>query len=47
LNLGPVGTKSDWSNQDQLIYRGVPDGGMTVVLLGLGLLGLAIARRRT
>jgi hypothetical protein len=46
LNLGPVGTKTDWSNQDQLIYRGVPDGGMTAVLLGLGLVGLALARRR-
>lgn len=35
--------------QDQLYYSTnahVPDGGMTLALLGLGLLGLAIAKRR-
>lgn len=52
LNLGPVGTSQTapqeaWSNQDQLVYRGVPDGGMTLALLGLGLLGLALAKRRS
>ena len=34
-------------NQDQLVYVGVPDGGATVVLLGFGLLGLALVNRRS
>jgi len=33
-------------NQDQLVYVGVPDGGLTLALLGLGLLGLALSKRR-
>jgi hypothetical protein len=33
-------------NQDQLVYVGVPDGGTTVMLLGLGLIGLSIFSRR-
>jgi hypothetical protein len=31
-------------NQDQLVY--VPDGGLTIALLGMGLLGLSLIRRR-
>jgi len=46
LNLGPVGTKSDWCNQDQLIYCPVSEGGVTLAMLGFGLLGLALAKRR-
>ncbi|MEZ5276871.1 MAG: VPDSG-CTERM sorting domain-containing protein [Opitutaceae bacterium] len=34
------------NKQDQLVYLGVPDGGMTLALLGLGLAGLATIRRR-
>lgn len=34
------------NKQDQLVYLGVPDGGLTVSLLGLALTGLAIVRRR-
>ena len=41
LNLG--GATPD--KQDQLIY-GVPDGGLTIALLGLGLSGVALFRRR-
>ncbi len=37
LNLGT-------SNQDQLIY--VPDGGLTVMLLGLGIGGLTLISRK-
>lgn len=33
-------------NQDQLVYVGVPDGGSTAVLLGLGLLGLTFLNRK-
>ncbi len=33
-------------NQDQLIYVGVPDGGATAMLLGLGLFGCALVNRR-
>lgn len=33
-------------NQDQLVYVGVPDGGATALLLGLGLLGLSFVNRR-
>jgi hypothetical protein len=33
-------------NQDQLVYVGVPDGGTTALLLGLGLLGLSVVLRR-
>ena len=34
-------------NQDELVYvPGVPDEGCTVALLGLGLLGLTMIRRR-
>ena len=33
-------------HQDQLVYTGVPDGGMTLTLLGLGLVGLAATKRR-
>jgi hypothetical protein len=32
--------------QDQLVYLGVPDGGLTLSLLGLSLVGLAAFRRR-
>lgn len=32
--------------QDQLVYLGVPDGGVTVGLLGLAFVGLAAFRRR-
>ncbi len=45
MNLSP----SDGSigyNQDQLVYLGVPDGGVTLSLLGLSLVGLAAFRRR-
>ena len=35
----------DGRRQDHLVY--VPDGGMTIVLLGIGLVGLAVIRRRT
>jgi len=34
-------------NQDQLVYVGVPDGGTTAMMLGLGLLGIAIANRKS
>lgn len=33
-------------HQDQLVYVGVPDSGLTAVLLGIGLLGLSLVRRR-
>jgi len=48
LNLGPVGAQSDWSNQDQLVYRvsRVPDASATLVLVSLSFIGLAFARRR-
>ncbi len=35
------------NNQDQLVYVGVPDGGVTAMLLGLGLMGIAFANRKT
>ncbi len=34
-------------NQDQLVYVGVPDGGTTAMMLGLGLLGIALANRKS
>ena len=34
------------SNQDQLVYVGVPDGGTTALLLGLGFLSLAMVKRK-
>ncbi len=43
LNVGPA---PKYSNQDQLIYRPVPDGGATVALLGVALGGLALLRRK-
>ena len=42
MNLTHNGVKK----QDQLVYLGVPDGGMTLALLGLGLAGLATIKRR-
>lgn len=43
LNLGGGPT---WPNQDQLVYRGVPDGGITLMFLGVAMGGLALLRRR-
>lgn len=42
MNLTQHGGK----RQDQLVYLGVPDGGLTLGLLGLSLVGLAAFRRR-
>lgn len=47
MNL--TGVRSDGSvslHQDQLVYLGVPDGGVTLSLLGLALVGLAAIKRR-
>ena len=47
MNL--TGIRQDGSvtkNQDQLVFLGVPDGGMTLSLLGLSLVGMAAFRRR-
>lgn len=47
LTSGPDGTGS--SIQDQLIYTGTPnvsDGGATLAMLGVALIGLAVAKRR-
>jgi hypothetical protein len=47
INLGD----NDFQNQDQLIYSGggyspVPDGGTTLMLLGIGLGGVSLMRRK-
>lgn len=45
FGIRPTGaTNFDAPRQSYLVY--LPDGGMTLVLLGTGLLGLAIVRRR-
>ena len=41
-----IGSEPLYPRQDQLVYLGVPDGGMTLALLGLGLAGLATIKRR-
>lgn len=49
LNLGQAGVdgaRNTWANQDQLIYRAVPDTGMTLSLLCFGLAGLFLYKRR-
>jgi hypothetical protein len=43
LNMGSAPT---FPNQDQLVFQRVPDGGTTVVLLGLAMGGLALLKRR-
>jgi hypothetical protein len=49
LNLGPFGT-NPITSQDQLIYQytgnQVPDGGATLLLLGLSLSGMGALQRR-
>lgn len=41
-------TQNGYNRQDQLVFHGssVPDGGATLALLGLGLTGLAVFKRR-
>jgi hypothetical protein len=53
LNLGTTsdGNGGAWPNQDQLVWIGagrtfVPDGGMTVMLLGMALGGVTMLRRK-
>jgi hypothetical protein len=51
LNLGPFQGNPNVITQDQLIYqrtsnRNVPDGGTTLVLLGLSLTGMRLLQRR-
>lgn len=41
-----MGTSPTFPNQDQLIYVGVPDGGTTLILIGLAMSGLAFFRRK-
>ena len=48
MNLGGGPT---WPNQDQLIYQGggfqkIPDGGATLILLGMTMTGLTFLRRK-
>jgi hypothetical protein len=48
LNLGGAPT---WPNQDQLVYQGggfrlVPDGGATLLFLGVAIGGLSLLRRK-
>jgi hypothetical protein len=50
LNLTAPGSTTDAGfKQDQVFYEGksVPDGGMTVALLGIAMAGLAVLRRRS
>ncbi len=47
LNLG--GIANNWPNQDQLVYQGrqnVPDGGTTLMLLGMAMGGMSLLRRK-
>jgi hypothetical protein len=37
--------QDQWKHQDR-DYRAVPEGGATLLLLGVGLLGLVVLRRR-
>jgi hypothetical protein len=47
--LGSTGRNDIDFRQDQVFYEGksVPDGGMTVALLGIAMAGLAVLRRRS
>jgi len=47
-SAGPSGTDNDFNDMVLMlrVRQGVPDGGMTLMLLGAGLLGLASVRRK-
>ncbi|MGC8990476.1 MAG: VPDSG-CTERM sorting domain-containing protein, partial [Verrucomicrobiia bacterium] len=52
LNLGTKedGNGGTWPNQDQLVWikggYSVPDGGLTLILLGIAIGGLSLLRRK-
>ena len=52
VNLGTTydGNGDTWPKQDQLIWNGgglsIPEGGLTVTLLGMGIGGLSLLRRK-
>ena len=46
FNVGAINLGTNSENQDQIVLRPVPDGGVTIALFGAALLGLGLMRKR-